>query len=128
MRVEDAVFGGEHSGHFYFRDNWYADSGMIALLTILKLLSESGASLSDTLRPLDTRFRSGEINLEVADKAAALNQIVSTFVSQGATIDKLDGITVTFANWWVNVRASNTEPLLRVNVEADTPELLETKS
>jgi len=128
MRDEDAIFGGEHSGHFYFRDNWYADSGMIALLTILKLMSEANATLSDILGPLDTRFRSGEFNLEVAAKDAALNHVITTFEAQGATIDKLDGVTVTFPEWWVNVRASNTEPLLRVNVEANTPELLEAQT
>jgi phosphomannomutase len=125
MREEDAVFGGEHSGHFYFRDNWYADSGMIALLTVLQLVSESGQSLSEILRPLDTRVRSGEINLTVEDKTGALERIESTFRAQGATIDRLDGVTVEFPDWWFNVRASNTEPLLRVNIEADTPERLE---
>ncbi len=125
MREEDAVFGGEHSGHFYFRDNWYADSGMIALLTILQLVSESGQPLSDILRPLDTRVRSGEINLTVEDKTPALDRVESTFRAQGATIDRLDGVTVTFPDWWVSVRASNTEPLLRVNIEADTPDKLE---
>jgi phosphomannomutase len=125
MREEDAVFGGEHSGHFYFRDNWYADSGMIALLTILQLVSEAGQPLSDVLRPLDTRFRSGEINLKVDDKPAAIARVEATFRAQGAEIDRLDGITVNFPTWWFNVRASNTEPLLRVNVEADTPEELD---
>jgi phosphomannomutase len=125
MREEDAVFGGEHSGHFYFRDNWYADSGMIALLTILQLISESGSSLSEILRPLDTRVRSGEINLEVADKETALAHLETTYRAKGAEVDKLDGVTLTLADWWVNVRPSNTEPLLRVNVEADTPERLE---
>ncbi|MEA2527848.1 MAG: phosphomannomutase [Thermomicrobiales bacterium] len=125
MREEDAVFGGEHSGHFYFRDNWYADSGMIALLTVLQLVSESGQTLSDILRPLDTRVRTGELNFKVEDKTAALDRIESTFRAQGATIDRLDGVTVKFADWWVNVRPSNTEPLLRVNAEADTPERLE---
>jgi phosphomannomutase len=125
MREEDAVFGGEHSGHFYFRDNWYADSGMIALLTMLQLVSESGQSLSAILRPLDTRVRSGEINLKVDDKTGALERIESTFRAQGATIDRLDGVTVKFPDWWVNVRPSNTEPLLRVNIEANTPERLE---
>jgi phosphomannomutase len=125
MREEDAVFGGEHSGHFYFRDNWYADSGMIALLTVLQLVSEAGQSLSDVIRPLDTRVRSGEINLKVADKAAATARVESLFRARGATIDRLDGITVKLPEWWANVRPSNTEPLLRVNVEATTPEDLE---
>ena len=125
MREEDAVFGGEHSGHFYFRDNWYADSGMIALLTILQLVSETGQPLSDIMRPLDTRVRSGEVNLKVEDKTAALERIEATYRARGATIDRLDGITVEFPDWWFNVRPSNTEPLLRVNIEADTPERLD---
>ena len=128
MRDEDAIFGGEHSGHFYFRDNWYADSGMIALLTILKLISESGQSLSDILRPLDTRVRTGELNFEVADKQGALDRLVAKYEAQGAAIDRLDGITLTFPDWWANIRPSNTEPLLRLNAEANTPELLEEKS
>ena len=125
MRKEDAVFGGEHSGHFYFRDNWYADSGMIALLTVLQLVSESGQTLSEIVRPLDTRVRSGEINLKVDDKTAATLRVETTFREQGATIDRLDGITLKLPHWWANVRASNTEPLLRVNVEANTPDELE---
>ncbi len=125
MREEDAVFGGEHSGHFYFRDNWYADSGLIALLTVLQLVSEAGKPLSAILAPIDTRFRSGEINLRVADKSAALARIEAIYRARGAEIDRLDGVTVSFSDWWFNVRPSNTEPLLRVNIEADTPELLE---
>jgi len=125
MREEDAVFGGEHSGHFYFRDNWYADSGLIALLTVLELVSEAGKPLSEVLAPIDTRVRSGEINLRVADKAAAMDRVEATYRSRGADIDRLDGVTVSFPDWWFNVRPSNTEPLLRVNIETDTPEQLE---
>ena len=125
MREEDAVFGGEHSGHFYFRDNWYADSGMIALLTVLQLVSEAGQPLSAVLRPLDTRARSGEINFRVQDKEATLARIEAKYRAQGATIDLLDGVTVEFEHWWFNVRPSNTEPLLRLNVEADDPDTLE---
>jgi phosphomannomutase len=125
MREEDAVFGGEHSGHFYFRDNWYADSGMIALLTVLQLVSESGKPLSEVLGPLDTRVRTGEINLKVSDKEAAMAKVEAALGSEGASIDRLDGVSARFPDWWVNVRASNTEPLLRVNAEARTPEELE---
>jgi phosphomannomutase len=124
MRKEDAIFGGEHSGHFYFRDNWYADSGMIALLTVLELVSERDEPLSQVLEPLDTRFRSGEINSEVADQAEVMKKIEGVYASQGATIDHLDGLTVGFPEWWFNVRPSNTQPLLRLNVEADDPETL----
>jgi phosphomannomutase len=125
MRDEDAVFGGEHSGHFYFRDNWYADSGMIALLTVLQLVSEAGKPLSEVLGPLDTRVRTGEINLKVSDKDAAMAKVEAALGSEGAAIDRLDGVSARFPEWWVNVRASNTEPLLRVNAEARTPEELE---
>jgi phosphomannomutase len=124
MRKEDAIFGGEHSGHFYFRDNWYADSGMIALLSVLELLSEGDESLSHVLKPLDTRFRSGEINSEVPDPAGVTAKIEAVFKDKGAEIDHLDGVTVEFPNWWFNLRASNTQPLLRLNVEADDPETL----
>jgi phosphomannomutase len=124
MREEDAIFGGEHSGHFYFRDNWYADSGMIALLTVLELVSEANDPLSRVLAPLDTRFRSGEINSEVADPAAVTANVEATFQAQGAKIDHLDGVTVEFPEWWFNLRPSNTQALLRLNVEADDPETL----
>lgn len=124
MREEDAVFGGEHSGHFYFRDNWYADSGLIALLTVLQLVSEANEPLSAVLRPLDTRVRSGEINTEVPDPAATVALVEREFRARGADIDHLDGLTAEFPDWWFNLRSSNTQPLLRLNVEADTPELL----
>ncbi len=119
MREEDAVFGGEHSGHFYFRDNWYADSGMLALLKVLQLVSEAGQPLSAVLAPLDRYVRSGEINSEVVDPAATMRDVEAVFAAQGAAIDHLDGVTVGFPNWWFNLRPSNTQPLLRLNVEAD---------
>lgn len=125
MRAHDAIFGGEHSGHFYFRDNWYADSGMIAMLTVLELVSEAGKPVSQVLAPLDTRVRSGEINSEVADPAATVKQIEDHFAALGARIDHLDGATVEFPAWWFNLRSSNTQPLLRLNVEADDPLTLE---
>jgi len=126
MRKEDAVFGGEHSGHFYFRDNWYADSGLIALLTVLELVSESGQTLSETLRPLDTYVRSGEINTEVPDPAATVAAIEAAVRAKGAKIDKLDGLTAELPTYWFNLRSSNTQPLLRLNVEANDPETLTT--
>jgi phosphomannomutase len=123
MRRHDAVFGGEHSGHFYFRDNWYADSGIIAALTVIELLSREGVSMSEALEPLDPYVRSGEINREVGDQQAVLRRIENHF--SDADIDHLDGMTVGTRDWWFNVRASNTQPLLRLNVEASTPDLLE---
>ncbi len=128
MREEDAVFGGEHSGHFYFRDNWYADSGMAALLFALEMVSEAGQPLSEVIAPLDHRFRSGEINSEVEDAAAVMRSIEDYYRAEGAEIDHLDGVTVNFPRWWFNVRASNTQPLLRLNVEADDRETLEAKT
>ena len=128
MRREDAVFGGEHSGHFYFRDNWYADSGMAALLYALELISQAGKPLSEVIAPLDRRFRSGEINSEVADAPALVHAIEARYRAEGAEIDHLDGVTVSFPDWWFNVRASNTQPLLRLNVEADDPATLDAKT
>ena len=125
MREEDAIFGGEHSGHFYFRDNWYADSGLIAMLTVLQLLSKANQSLSSVLEPIDTRFRSGEINSEVDDVNSKIELVRSHFEAQGAKIDDLDGLTVNFDAWWFNLRGSNTQPLLRLNVEADDKTALE---
>ncbi len=124
MRANDAIFGGEHSGHFYFRDNWYADSGMIAMLTVLELVSEAEKPLSQVLAPLDTRVRSGEINSEVTDPAGTVKRIEDHYAALGAKIDHLDGATVEFPSWWFNLRSSNTQPLLRLNIEADDPETL----
>jgi phosphomannomutase len=128
MRQEDAVFGGEHSGHFYFRDIWYADSGMAALLLALEAISEANQPLSAVIAPLDHRFRSGEINSEVADAAAVMHSIEERYRAKGAEIDHLDGVTVSFPTWWFNVRASNTQPLLRLNVETDDRQTLEQKT
>jgi phosphomannomutase len=128
MRQEDAVFGGEHSGHFYFRDNWYADSGMAALLFALEAISEANQPLSAVIAPLDHRFRSGEINSEVEDAAAVMRSIEERYRAEGGEIDHLDGVTVNFPTWWFNVRASNTQPLLRLNVEADDGQTLEQKT
>jgi phosphomannomutase len=123
MREQDIIFGGEHSGHFYFRDNWYADSGMIAFLQCLELFSESGKPVSEVIAPIDTRFRSGEINSVVKDIPAKLHEIEEHY--EDAQIDHLDGVTISYPNWWMNIRPSNTEPLLRLNVEGDTRELME---
>ncbi len=123
MRDENIVFGGEHSGHFYFRDNWFADSGMIALLQCLEVFSDAGKPVSETISPIDTRFRSGEINSRVHDIAAKLRELEEYYAD--ARIDHLDGVTIQYRDWWMNVRPSNTEPLLRLNVEGDSKELME---
>jgi phosphomannomutase len=126
MREENAIFGGEHSGHFYFRDHYFADSGLIALLVVLEFLSRENKPVSELLRPLDHRFRSGEINSQVDDVPAKLAQLEQTY-RDADEIDHLDGVTIHYKDWWFNVRPSNTEPLLRLNVEADTSDLLSRK-
>ncbi|HMD03455.1 MAG TPA: alpha/beta fold hydrolase [Candidatus Baltobacteraceae bacterium] len=123
MRDEDVLFGGEHSGHFYFRDNWFADSGMIALLQCLEVFSDAGKPVSEVVAPIDTRFRSGEINSHVRDIPGKLAAIVAHY--HDGRIDHLDGVTVSYPDWWMNVRPSNTEPLLRLNVEGDTKDVME---
>jgi phosphomannomutase len=119
MRSNNAAFGGEHSGHFYFRDNYFADSGIIAMLTVAELVGRQQDPLSDLLAPIDPYVRSGEINSEVEDQTATLEKLEEHYAErEDAKIDHLDGLTVDFGDWWFNLRPSNTEPLLRLNVEA----------
>ena len=127
MRKLNAIFGGEHSGHFYFRDNWFADSGLIAFLITLELVSTEGKPLSQLLKPLDKGVRSGEINSVVNDVQGKLQGLEETFGKDAKSVDHLDGITVDYGDWWFNVRPSNTEPLLRLNVEANSKALMEQK-
>lgn len=126
MADTDAIFGGEHSGHYYFRDNYRADSGLIAAVIVLEQLSRAGTEMSEALRPFRRYSASGEINSRVADTAAATERIASAHADGDQ--DRLDGLTISYADWWCNVRPSNTEPLLRLNVEARTPEMLEEKT
>ena len=128
MRQENAIFGGEHSGHFYFRDNWYADSGLIAFLIVLELVSVSGKTVSQLVGEVDKRFRSGEVNSEVHDQRERMAAIEEKYTAEDAAIDHLDGVTIGFPTWWANVRPSNTEPLLRLNVEADTEDELKRRT
>ena len=116
MAETGAVFGGEHSGHYYFRDNYRADSGLIASMVVLSLLSESRRPLSEVRVPFERYADSGEINTEVADPVAVIDRVADAFA--GASQDRLDGLTVDFGDWWFNLRPSNTEPLLRLNLEA----------
>jgi phosphomannomutase len=128
MRRDNAIFGGEHSGHFYFRDIWFADSSLIAFLLILELLSVENKPLSELIKPLDTRGgRSCEINTQVNDVQSMLRSIEKHFGRDARSVDHLDGLTFDYGDWWFNVRPSNTEPLLRLNVEAKTRPLLEKK-
>lgn len=120
MAEHEAVFGGELSGHFYFRDNFNADSGAIAMACVLTALAEAGKPMSKCIAPIARYPQSGEINFEVEDKDAALEELVDRYIDFG-TIEELDGITVDCwdnQGWWCNVRKSNTEPLLRLNLEA----------
>jgi phosphomannomutase len=118
MAETGAIFGGEHSGHFYFRDFWRADSGMLAALHALAALAESDQPLSALLAGYQRYVLSGEINSEVADQAAVTDAIEAEYAdAAGVTTDRLDGLTVSHADWSFNVRPSNTEPLLRLNVE-----------
>jgi phosphomannomutase len=118
------VFGGEHSGHFYFRDFWRADSGMLAALHAIAALGETapGTTLSQLLAEYDRYPMSGEINTTVDDQSAAVQRIKDAYLARTdlgeLAVDELDGMTISGVDWWFNVRPSNTEPLLRLNVEA----------
>ncbi len=125
MKKHNAIFGGEHSGHFYFRDNWFADSGLIAFLVCLELISIENRPLHELVRQIDPYVRSGEINSRVSSIPAKIDAVTKAFAT-GAQ-DTIDGLTVQYDNFWFNLRASNTEPLLRLNIEADTSALLEEK-
>jgi len=123
MREKDAAFGGELSGHYYFRENFYCDSGAFALLKVLGLLSAAGRPLSELVRPLKRYHASGEINSEVEDKEAKIEELARLYACGEA--HRLDGLTVEFRDWWFNVRPSNTEPVLRLVVEAKSRERME---
>ncbi len=126
MRRETVLFGGEVSGHYYFSDNYNADSGFIPALLILELLSQKGATMAELLEPLRSKyFISGEINSTVDDVEAALARLEESFAD--GEITKLDGVSVDYDRWHFNVRASNTEPLLRLNLGADSRALMEEK-
>jgi phosphomannomutase len=118
MRSRDAALGGELSGHYYFRDHWFADSGLMAFVKLLDLLGREGRGIEELVRPLRRTFHTGEINFRVEDKAGMIARIAARFAD--GQQDRLDGLTVSYADWWFNVRASNTEPYLRLNLEAKT--------
>jgi phosphomannomutase len=126
MAETGAAFGGEHSGHYYFRDNFRADSGMICTLFVLEALSAEGRPLSEVLAPYRKYWDSGELNTEVADPAAKLKELEAAYAD--GEIDWLDGLTVNYPDWWFNCRPSNTEPLLRLNVEAPTADAGEART
>ena len=126
MAQTGAVFGGEHSGHYYFRDHYNADSGLVASIVVMDQMSKAGRPLSELLAPYRRYADSGEINTEVADKHSVIERVASAFA--GGRQDRLDGLTVEYDDWWFNLRPSNTEPLLRLNVEARSEDLLEKKT
>ncbi|HXX92369.1 MAG TPA: phosphomannomutase/phosphoglucomutase [Planctomycetota bacterium] len=120
MKKNNAALGGELSGHYYFRDHFFADSGMMAFAKVLDLLGQESKPIDELLAPLRRTFATGEINFKVADKEGTMKSLAATF--KDGRQDWLDGITVEYDDWWFNVRASNTEPLLRLNLEAKTAE------
>jgi len=120
-----AVFGGEHSGHYYFRDNYRADSGIIAAMVILEVMSRASVPLSELLAPYRRYSDSGEINTKVLDPAASVEAVAEHYAALGVEVDRTDGLTVDPGDWWFNLRPSNTEPLLRLNVEAASPSACE---
>ncbi|MYH76230.1 MAG: phosphomannomutase/phosphoglucomutase [Acidimicrobiaceae bacterium] len=119
MASSGAVFGGEHSGHYYFRGNYGADSAMIAVLVLLEVLGRHDGNLSDLVAPLERYAASGEVNRDVVDQVAMIERVAAAFA--GCEQDRLDGLTVDCGDWWFNLRPSNTEPLLRLNVESSDP-------
>lgn len=125
MRRTRAIFAGEHSAHYYYRNNYRADSGMITALLIAEIVSESKLPLSGIAKEFQKYFTIPEVSIRVKDKDAKLREIESRYKSHAKKISKLDGITMEFDGWWFNVRASNTEPLLRLNLEADSREVME---
>jgi phosphomannomutase len=125
MAETHAVFGGELSGHLYFRDNFYADSAAIAFARVLSVLSAEQKKLSQIMAPFYKYHQSGEINFQVEDKDAKIREMAEHY--KKANVDYLDGITIDFGDWWFNVRKSNTEPLLRLNLEAKTAPMLDEK-
>jgi len=128
MRKEDAVFAGEVSAHYYFRDFSQADTGTVPFLVVLDLLSRRGRKLSELLAPYRERFfLTGELNTPVADVPLKLQEIKERYASEGGRISHLDGVSVDFEDWHFNVRPSNTEPLLRLNLEALSEELMAAK-
>ena len=125
MRENNAIFAGELSGHYYFQDNYFAESSSLAALRVAEIVLNSGKTLSELVAPIQRYFASGEINSTVEAPAEVLEKVKSTY-SDG-NVFELDGVSVEYDEWWCNVRMSNTEPLVRLNLEAKTQELMEEK-
>jgi phosphomannomutase len=125
MAESDGVFGGELSGHFYFRDFWYCDCGMLAFIAVLNVLTRTDRPLATLMRSFDKYASSGERNFVNDDKEGTVKRLTQKY--RDGEIDHLDGVTVQYDRWWFNVRASNTEPVLRLNLEAESDELMQRK-
>ena len=127
MRQEGSLFGGELSGHYYFKSNYFTENSDMAVLRILRMMSSQNKPLSALVAPYRVYSNSGEINSTVEDKQAVMDGLEERYQAQGGRVSHIDGVTVEFDDWWFNVRASNTEPLLRLNLEARTPDVMEAK-
>jgi len=127
MKEEDIIFGAELSGHYYYKDNFYFDSGIITLMKLISYVRRHGKPLSELVKPIQRYSHTGELNFELEDKDVKIAEIKEHYAGKAKNIFELDGISVEFDNWWFNIRKSNTEPLLRLNLEADTKELMEEK-
>ncbi len=128
MRKYDAPFGGELSGHYYFKDNYFADSGLMALIKVLNIVSQDQRAVSEIVNSIKRYHATGEVNFRVSDPDAVIERIEKEFSSLGPRqVMHLDGLTIDFDDWWFNLRKSNTEPLVRLNLEADTKGLMEEK-
>jgi phosphomannomutase len=125
MRKYDALFAGEHSGHYFFKENYYADSAFITTLITLQIISQEGKKVSEIIQKFDKYPSTGEINFEIVDKEKVIGEVEKIYSPKAKSTDKIDGLTVWFDDWWFNLRPSNTEPLLRLNVEAKNQELLD---
>jgi phosphomannomutase len=125
MRQKEAIFGGELAGHYYFRDHSYADCPLLSVVEVLPLMRRKRELLSELIKPLQRYYKSQEINFEVADKQGKMDELAKRYAD--AEIDYLDGITISYPDWWANVRPSNTEPFLRLVMEAKTTRDLETR-
>jgi len=128
MKKDDIFFGGELSGHFYFKNSFYVESSLMTLIGILKILSSTGKKMSELVEPLKKYHKTEEINFKVKDKKGKLDEIEKIYSERECIIEKIDGLSVTFPEWWFNIRPSNTEDLLRLNLEADTEDLMREKT
>jgi phosphomannomutase len=125
MRKKDVIFGGELSGHYYYKEHFFTESGILTLIKVAQIIEKEKKKLSEIVKPINRYYQSGEINSEVTDKEKKMKELEKIY--KDAKILKLDGITIEYKDFWFNVRPSNTEPLLRLNLEAKTKDLMEQK-